>query len=613
MKILLFKILCLLTLPSINSWISGSFNRKRAFTLLYNREQNNFPNIENKWPYPNKYPISKKYYELYIKRLNSKNITIQNEAICNNSYQGEEENNLEKKEGTTIEPPNENKEKRLPELKITIEQQTFTFENVGNNENDDESNNDDDDDEKYNPFLPIHNRNRKNPYRKKSNERSENFEISNDFSVTFKDVGGYEDIKEEMLQCVDMLKNYQKYKSYNVRVPNGLILEGPPGNGKTLLAKSLAGEVRVNFIAISGSQFQEKYVGVGSSRVRELFKLASKNTPCIIFIDEIDALGRTRSSDGESSTSERDNTLNELLVGLDGFKETPGVFLIGATNRIDLLDPALVRPGRIDKSIFVGPPNTKTREFIINIHLRGKPYNKDSISRKELIEITRGLSGAEIENLLNEAMLMALRNNRKKFLYEDIDNVINRMLAGWQSSTHEFTEDMINHISVHEFGHVLVGLLCDNHSKIKKVTINPNSPKSPAYTLFEKEDATIYTKQSLFEHLMILLAGRIAENEIYGSSFVSTGASNDFKEATQLAEQMIMYYGMGNNTIYPSLSETYREMIDNDVFILINDAYHKSSMLVSRYKLFILKGSEILKMKKVIYLDELKDIFSKYI
>ena len=226
--------------------------------------------------------------------------------------------------------------------------------------------------------------------------------------------------------------------------------------------------------------------------------------------------------------------------------------------------------------------------------------------------MTRGMSGAQIENLLNEAMLMALRKNRTKIIYEDIDTVMNRMLAGWQSSNHELTEDMLNHIAVHEFGHVLIGLICNHHSKIKKVTINPASPKSPAYTLFESEESGLYTKQSLFEHLMILLAGRIAENEIYGSSFVSTGASNDFEEATKLAEKMVMYYGMGNHTIYPSLSETYREMIDNDVFILINDAYQKSSTFVSRYRNFIIKGAQVLQRKKVLYLDELLFLFSQY-
>ena len=544
-----------------------------------------------------KYPLSKNYYELQLKRLNSKNISLQLEEI-NKEETIKEDINIDGLEKEIINKKNQKfnrKRKIQPEFTIYLNKQLFDMPQ------------EDEDDEDVYPKNRPHKM--QNEFKK--GKKSENFEVITSFPVTFKDIGGYEHIKEELMQCIDILKNYKMYEKYNVRTPKGLIFEGPPGNGKTLLAKGLAGEAKVNFISVSGSQFQEKYIGVGSSRIRELFQLASKNIPCIIFIDEIDAIGRTRSTDGESSSSERDNTLNELLVALDGFKNTNGVFIIGATNRLDLLDPALIRPGRIDKSIYIGVPNSITREFIIKIHLKGKPYDETSFDVDDLVDLTKGLSCAQIENLLNEGMLHALRNKKTRMDYTDIDTIMNRLLAGWQSSNHEFTESMIHHISVHEMGHVIVGLLCQYHSKVKKVAINLASPKSPAYTVFEGEDAAIYTRQSLFEHLMILLAGRIAEYEIFGSSFVTTGASNDFEEAIKLAEKMVMYYGMGKSTLYPQLSETYKTMIDKDVFDLINDAYHNAEFIIRNSKKFIIDGASLLVEKKVLTLEELHKIYYK--
>ena len=531
-----------------------------------------------------KYPLSKNFYELQLKRLNSKNISLQLEEINN------DEDDFDDLEKLINKSSRFNRKRKVqPEFTIYLNRQLFDMP----------------EDSSYPENPPPHKM--RNEYKK--GKKSENFEVITSFPITFNDIGGYDHIKEELMQCIDILKNYKLYEKYNVRTPKGLIFEGPPGNGKTLLAKGFAGEAKVNFISVSGSQFQEKYIGVGSSRIRELFQLATKNIPCIIFIDEIDAIGRTRSTDGESSSSERDSTLNELLVALDGFKNTNGVFIIGATNRLDLLDPALIRPGRIDKSIYIGLPNSKTRKFIIEIHLKGKPYDVSTINVDDLVDLTKGLSGAQIENLLNEAMLLALRNKKTQMDYNDIDTIMNRLLAGWQSSNHEFTESMINHISVHEMGHVIVGLLCQYHSKVKKVAINLASPKSPAYTVFEGEESTIYTKQSLFEHLMILLAGRIAEYEIFGSSFVSTGASNDFEEAIKLAEKMVMYFGMGKYTLYPQLSETYKTMIDKDVFDLLNDAYHNAEFIIRNSKKFIMEGASILVEKKVLTLEELYKIY----
>jgi cell division protease FtsH len=443
------------------------------------------------------------------------------------------------------------------------------------------------------------------------NKKSENFEVITKSPINFNDIGGYDRVKNELKQCIDILTNYSKYANYNVRIPQGLILEGPPGNGKTLLAKGLAGEAKISFIPVSGSEFQEKYVGVGSARVRELFALAKKNKPCIIFIDEIDAIGRKRSGDGEISSSERDNTLNELLVALDGFKNNSGIFLIGATNRMDLLDPALTRPGRIDKKIFIGPPDMKTREAILRIHMKGKPAD-ETVILADLVDLTMGLSGAQIENLLNEAMLNALRDDRTAMTHQDIDQILNRIMAGWQPSEHQFTSDIIDHIAVHEMGHALVGLLCKYHNKMTKVIINLSSPRSPGYTVFEGSVSTIYTRQALFEHLMILLAGRIAE-EIFYEVTVTTGAINDFEEAFALAEKMIVYYGMGDKVIYPEKSEKYKELIDTEVAKLISESYARSLFILQNAKDLLWEGAEILKRDKLIKADKLMElIHEKY-
>jgi cell division protease FtsH len=405
-----------------------------------------------------------------------------------------------------------------------------------------------------------------------------------------------------------MLTNYKKYAQYNVRVPKGLIFEGPPGNGKTLLSKALAGEANTTYIAVSGSEFQEKYVGVGASRIRELFNLAKDNVPCVIFIDEIDAVGKKRSSDGDTATSERDSTLNELLVALDGFKNTSGIFLVGATNRIDLLDSALLRPGRIDKRIFIGNPDRETRKEIINIHIRGKPHDS-SIVYEDMVDLTDGLSGAQIENILNEAMLNALRYDRTKFTYDDVDTVYNKMLVGWQPNEHQFTTNIIDHIAIHELGHAVVGMLSKHHSKMSKVIINLSAPKTPAYTVFEPSSSNIMMREALFEHLMILLAGRIAEEVFYDVS-VTTGAINDFEEALNLAQKMICYYGMGKEVIYPSSSEKYKEMIDSEVATLIKDAYSYADFIIRNSKDLVYEGAEILKKENVLKAERLIELMN---
>jgi ATP-dependent metalloprotease FtsH len=497
-----------------------------------------------------------------------------------------------------------NNTKYLPRLRITLPKNGFIGSYGFNFDHNFEENEED----KKGDFEEDENTNRR-VYVERPKGKSKNFEIIQNCSINFSDVGGYENVKKELHQCVDILKNYKKYLKYNVRIPKGLILEGPPGTGKTLLAKALAGEAKCSFIPVSGSDFQEKYVGVGSTRIKELFSLAKKNVPCIIFIDEIDALGRKRSTDGESSSSERDNTLNALLVEMDGFKNNSGIFIVAATNRIDLLDNALIRPGRIDKKIYIGLPDSNTREAIININIKGKPHS-NNIYINELVELSEGLSGAQIENLLNEAMLNALRENKRQFNNEDIDLVMNKMIAGWQPNDHEFTLDIIDHIAIHEMGHAIVGFLSRYHSKMSKVVINLSSPHSPGYTVFKSSTSNIYTREALFEHLMILLSGRIAEEVFYNVS-VTTGALNDFEEALKLAEKMVIYYGMGSNIIYPKNSEKYKELIDNDVIELINNAYIFAEKIIVNCKDLIYETSEIIKKDKLLKADKINELINE--
>ena len=540
-----------------------------------------FSNIESL----RRYPLSRYHYQRYLKKISEQNST-------NTLDEADEMIQKVLQKNETSQVPYQN----YPQtgLRIIINKDMFgAFEN-------------DEDEEPDNYRFGRFQAGKRN-----TRKKSENFEISTDSKLMFDDVGGYANIKAELEQCIDMISNYTKYSKFNVRVPKGLIFEGPPGNGKTLLAKALAGEANTSFIPVSGAQFQEKYVGVGASRIRELFELACDNLPCIIFIDEIDALGRKRSSDGETSNSERDSTLNELLVALDGFKNITGVFLIGATNRADLLDSALLRPGRIDKRIYINNPDKETRKHILNIHLKGKFFEQD-INIDDIVENTAGFSGAQLENLVNEAMLLALRENRESFGVKDLELVYNKMLVGWQPSEHKFTEQIIDQIAIHELGHAVVGMLSKHHGKVKKVVINLSSPNTPAYTIFESSTTNIVTREALFEHLMILLAGRIAEEVFYDVS-VTTGAINDFEEALKLAEKMVCYYGMGKQVIYPSKSEKYKEMIDSEVVTLINDAYGYAEFILRNSKELITEGSQILKDNQLLKAEQITELIdNKY-
>ena len=351
-------------------------------------------------------------------------------------------------------------------------------------------------------------------------------------------------------------------------------------------------------------------MGVGASRVRELFKLASENKPCIIFIEEIDALARRRGNDIGNSNSEKDQTLNQLLISLDGYKDSNGIFIIGATNRLDLLDPALIRAGRMDKHIYIGNPDVKTRKSIINIHIKHKPYDS-KITVENIVEMTSGFSGAQIENLLNEGMLRALRENREYLLFEDLDYISNRILAGWQSTESKYSDDIINRIVIHELGHAIVGMFSKEHAKLSKVCLNMWSPTSPGYTIFDlnDENINIYTKQGLLSRLVVLLAGRTAEEFFYGHS-VTTGAQTDFAQAYHLAQSMILQYGMGEHVIYPDSSDQSRFLIDKEVSELIISSQKLAvDIITSSYELMI-DCSVILKKTKLLHPEQIIDIIN---
>ena len=597
---------------------------------------------KNNWIKTNEkkhYPFSSQYFEQYIKRLNSRNSTEQKRALIEeidlpietskkSNYQKYKKyrdwvkrnrKQLQNLKWNDYEYENHDNGNDEPPYKIpeafydpeTLPPDIFPPENMiyppqtdidpfADNDIRQQMKKEFERQEKQAYFEKFH---RPTPNNENSDSKSENFYVVKTSSITFQDIGGYKPIKQELMQCVDLLKMNEQYAKFNVRIPKGLIFEGPPGNGKTLLAKGFAGEANCSFIPVSGSEFQEKYVGVGSARVKELFELAEKHKPCIIFIDEIDALGRKRSGNGESSSAERDNTLNQLLVSMDGFKSTHGIFIVGATNRADLLDPALTRPGRIDKRVFIALPDPTTREAILKIHIEGKPFD-ESVNISDLVDLTNGMSASQIENVLNEAMLMAIRENREFFTQTDIDVVMNRILVGWQPTEHQFSKDMIERITVHEMGHAMVGLLAKQHSKMTKIVINLSSPNTPGYTVFEGSTTALYTRESLFEHLMILLAGRVAEEVFYNVS-VTTGAINDFEEALKLAEKMVVYYGMGEKLIYPSNSDKSKELIDKEVTQIIHDAYQLSYFIVKNCKNIIQECATKLETNKIIRRDEL--------
>ena len=366
---------------------------------------------------------------------------------------------------------------------------------------------------------------------------------SDNKQVTFKDVAGLKEEKEEVRELIDFLKNPKKFQKLGARIPKGVLLMGPPGTGKTLLAKAVAGEANVPFYFISGSDFVELFVGVGASRVRDMFQQAKRNAPCLIFIDEIDAVGRQRGTGLGGGHDEREQTLNQLLTEMDGFGENEGIIIIAATNRPDVLDPALLRPGRFDRQVTVNLPDVRGREEILGVHAKNKIL-AEGITLKNLAKRTPGFSGADLENLLNEAALLAVRRNKEEITMSEIDEATDRVLMGPAKVSHKYSEDDRKLVAYHEAGHAVIGLKLKHASDVQKVTIIPRGSAGGYNMMVPSEEKLCSTKTDLLEEITGLLGGRTAEEITFGE--ITTGAHNDFEKATKIVRAMVTEYGMSD-------------------------------------------------------------------
>ncbi|MEI5994516.1 ATP-dependent zinc metalloprotease FtsH [Candidatus Enterococcus mansonii] len=417
--------------------------------------------------------------------------------------------------------------------------------------------------------------------------------------VRFSDVAGAEEEKQELVEVVEFLKDPRRFVELGARIPAGVLLEGPPGTGKTLLAKAVAGEAGVPFYSISGSDFVEMFVGVGASRVRDLFETAKKNAPAIIFIDEIDAVGRQRGAGMGGGHDEREQTLNQLLVEMDGFDGNEGVIVVAATNRSDVLDPALLRPGRFDRQILVGRPDVKGREAILKVHARNKPL-ADDVDLKVVAQQTPGFAGADLENVLNEAALVAARRNKKKIDASDVDEAEDRVIAGPAKKDRVINKKEREMVAYHEAGHTIVGLVLSRARIVHKVTIIPRGRAGGYMIALPKEDQFLMTKEDMFEQIVGLLGGRTAEEIIFNVQ--STGASNDFEQATGIARSMVTEYGMsdklgpvqyeGNHQVFvgrdygqtKAYSEQVAFEIDQEVRRILMEAHDKAREIIETHR-----------------------------
>ncbi|WP_138496117.1 ATP-dependent zinc metalloprotease FtsH [Paenibacillus pinistramenti] len=442
--------------------------------------------------------------------------------------------------------------------------------------------------------------------------------------VTFEDVAGADEEKQELVEVVEFLKDPRKFSAVGARIPKGVLLVGPPGTGKTLLARAVAGEAGVPFFSISGSDFVEMFVGVGASRVRDLFENAKKNAPCIIFIDEIDAVGRQRGAGLGGGHDEREQTLNQLLVEMDGFGANEGIIIVAATNRPDILDPALLRPGRFDRQITVDRPDVKGREAVLKVHARNKPLTKN-VNLNTIAKRTTGFTGADLENLLNEAALLAARRNRRDISMTEVDEAIDRVIVGTEKRSRVISDREKRIVAFHEAGHTIVGYFLEHADMVHKVTIIPRGRAGGYVIMMPKEDRMLVTKQELLDRVTGLLGGRVAEELFIGE--IGTGAHSDFQQATSIVRSMIVEYGMseklgpmqfgtsqgqvflgrdiGHEQNY---SDQIAYEIDQEMQRFINDCYERCRELLTKHTKEVHLIAETLLERETLELEDIKQL-----
>lgn len=446
--------------------------------------------------------------------------------------------------------------------------------------------------------------------------------------TTFKNVAGLEEEKEELKEIVDFLKSPKKYMLVGARIPKGVLLVGPPGTGKTLLAKAVAGEAGVPFFSISGSDFVEMFVGVGASRVRDLFEEAKKNSPCIVFIDEIDAVARRRGTGMGGGHDEREQTLNQLLVEMDGFGANEGIIVMAATNRVDILDPAILRPGRFDRKVTVGRPDVKGREEILQVHAKGKPLAED-VDLKQIAQTTAGFTGADLENLLNESAILAARNNRNYILQEDIRHSFIKVGIGAEKKSRVISEKDKKITAFHEAGHAILFHVLPDVGPVYTVSIIPTGTGAAGYTMpLPEKDDMFNTKGKMRQDIIVSLGGRIAEELIFDD--ITTGASQDIKVATKTARAMVTQYGfsdsiglvnygsdddevfIGRDLAHTrSYSEGIAKMIDDEVKQIIDSCYAEAKKILTKYDKILHKCADLLIQKEKITREEFEALFNE--